>query len=600
MIVMVKDMFNIEEELKKLPDKPGVYVMRDKNDTIIYVGKAISLKNRVRQYFRKTDKTARIEKMVSLIDHFEYIVVDNEAEALILECNLIKKNRPKFNVLLKDDKTYPYIKIDIKSDYPGVFITRRVVNDGSKYFGPYANPGAAKEMIDFIKQKYKIRQCRTLKERTRPCLNYHINRCLAPCMGYVTPEEYKKQIDEIIDLLEGKTDKIVKELEHKMQEASEKLDFEQAANIRDRIQAIQRVSEKQKVSNIAENNIDVIGIAKSELQICIEIFFVRGSKMIGREHYFYSDLKDMEDKEILSGFIKQYYLDNPSIPNKIMIREEIEDREAIEEWLSTSLGKKVEIKSPKRGEKLRFVEMAENNAKVTLENREKDKSEILLELKEVLNLNKLPRKIETYDISNISGEYMVAGMCVMQDGIIKKNLSRRFKIKTVYSQDDPKCMEEVITRRLKHSIENPKGGFGTLPDVIFADGGITQIRAAKKAIAKYNLNIPVFGMVKNDKHQTRALMDEERNELEISQNLMNLITKFQDTVHDTAITYHRKLRDKSITKSELDEIEGIGEVKKKALLKQFGSVEKIKQASIEELMQVKGITKEIAIKIKKE
>ena len=600
MIVMVKDMFNIEEELKKLPDKPGVYVMRDKNDTIIYVGKAISLKNRVRQYFRKTDKTARIEKMVSLIDHFEYIVVDNEAEALILECNLIKKNRPKFNVLLKDDKTYPYIKIDIKSDYPGVFITRRVVNDGSKYFGPYANPGAAKEMIDFIKQKYKIRQCRTLKERTRPCLNYHINRCLAPCMGYVTPEEYKKQIDEIIDLLEGKTDKIVKELEHKMQEASEKLDFEQAANIRDRIQAIQRVSEKQKVSNIAENNIDVIGIAKSELQICIEIFFVRGSKMIGREHYFYSDLKDMEDKEILSGFIKQYYLDNPSIPNKIMIREEIEDREAIEEWLSTSLGKKVEIKSPKRGEKLRFVEMAENNAKVTLENREKDKSEILLELKEVLNLNKLPRKIETYDISNISGEYMVAGMCVMQDGIIKKNLSRRFKIKTVYSQDDPKCMEEVITRRLKHSIENPKGGFGTLPDVIFADGGITQIRAAKKAIAKYNLNIPVFGMVKNDKHQTRALMDEERNELEISQNLMNLITKFQDTVHDTAITYHRKLRDKSITKSELDKIEGIGEVKKKALLKQFGSVEKIKQASIEELMQVKGITKEIAIKIKKE
>ena len=600
MIVMVKDMFNIEEELKKLPDKPGVYVMRDKNDTIIYVGKAISLKNRVRQYFRKTDKTARIEKMVSLIDHFEYIVVDNEAEALILECNLIKKNRPKFNVLLKDDKTYPYIKIDIKSDYPGVFITRRVVNDGSKYFGPYANPGAAKEMIDFIKQKYKIRQCRTLKERTRPCLNYHINRCLAPCMGYVTPEEYKKQIDEIIDLLEGKTDKIVKELEHKMQEASEKLDFEQAANIRDRIQAIQRVSEKQKVSNIAENNIDVIGIAKSELQICIEIFFVRGSKMIGREHYFYSDLKDMEDKEILSGFIKQYYLDNPSIPNKIMIREEIEDREAIEEWLSTSLGKKVEIKSPKRGEKLSFVEMAENNAKVTLENREKDKSEILLELKEVLNLNKLPRKIETYDISNISGEYMVAGMCVMQDGIIKKNLSRRFKIKTVYSQDDPKCMEEVITRRLKHSIENPKGGFGTLPDVIFADGGITQIRAAKKAIAKYNLNIPVFGMVKNDKHQTRALMDEERNELEISQNLMNLITKFQDTVHDTAITYHRKLRDKSITKSELDKIEGIGEVKKKALLKQFGSVEKIKQASIEELMQVKGITKEIAIKIKKE
>ena len=590
-------MFNIEEELKKLPDKPGVYVMRNKNNEIIYVGKAISLKNRVRQYFRKNEKTVRIEKMVSLIDHFEYIVVDNEAEALILECNLIKKNKPKFNVLLKDDKTYPYIKIDLKSDYPGVYITRRITNDGSKYFGPYANPGAAKEMLDFIKQKYKIRQCKNLKKRDRPCLNYHINRCLAPCMGYITKEEYKKQINEIIDLLDGKTDKIIKELEKQMEEASKRLEYEKAANLRDKIQAIKRVSEKQKVSNIPENNIDVIGIAKSELQTCIEIFFVRGSKMIGREHYFYSELKDMDDKEILSGFIKQYYLDNPNIPNKIMIKEEIEDKEIIEQWLSTTLGKKVEIKSPKRGEKLRFVEMAEMNSKVTLENKEKDKSEILLELKEVLNLDKIPRKIETYDISNMSGEYMVAGMCVMQDGVIKKNLSRRFKIKTVFGQDDPRCTEEVITRRIKHSIENSKGGFGQLPDVIFADGGITQIRAIKKAIEKYNLDIPVFGMVKNDKHETRALIDENRNELEISQNLKNLITKFQDTVHDTAITYHRKLRDKAITKSELDDIYGIGEVKKKALLKKFGSVEQIKKASIKELTQVKGITEEIARRI---
>ena len=320
--------------------------------------------------------------------------------------------------------------------------------------------------------------------------------------------------------------------------------------------------------------------------------------MIGREHYFYKDLKDMEDSEILSGFIKQYYLDNPNLPNKIMIREEIEDKDAIEEWLSTMLGKKVEIKTPKKGEKLRFVEMAENNAKVTLENKEKDKSEILMELKKVLKLDKLPRKIETYDISNISGEYMVAGMCVMQDGEIKKNLSRRFKIKTVFGQDDPRCMEEVITRRLKHSLENPKGGFGKLPDVIFADGGITQIRAVQKAIQKYQLTIPVFGMVKNDKHQTRALMDDKKQELKISQNLMNLITRFQDTVHDTAITYHRKLRDQQITKSELNEIAGIGEVKKKALLKHFGSVEKIKKATIEELMQVKGITRKLAENIK--
>ena len=593
-------MFDIEAELKKLPNKPGVYIMHDKDDTIIYVGKAISLKNRVRQYFRKNNKTARIERMVSLIDHFEYIVVDNEAEALILECNLIKKNRPKFNVLLKDDKTYPYIKIDVKSDFPGVFITRRLTNDGAKYFGPYANPGSAKEMIEFIKQRYKIRQCRTLKPRTRPCLNYHIGRCLAPCMGYVTKEEYKEQINEIIDLLDGKTEKIIKELTEQMQIASQKMDYEKAANLRDRIQAIERISTKQKVSNISENNIDVIGIAKSELQVCVEIFFVRGSKMIGREHYFYPDLKDMDNKEILSGFVKQYYMDNPNIPNKIMMREEIEDKDSVEQWLSTILGKKVEIKTPKKGEKLRFVEMAENNAKVTLENKEKDKSEILLEIKEVCKLDKLPRKIETYDISNISGEYMVAGMCVLKDGAIKKNLSRRFKIKTVYEQDDPKCMEEVITRRLKHSIENPKGGFGELPDAIFADGGITQIRATKRAIEKYNLNIPVFGMVKNDKHQTRALMDENRNELEISQNLMNVITQFQDTVHDTAITYHRKLRDKSITKSKLDDIPGIGEVKKKELLKHFGSVKKIQEATIEELLQVKGINEKIAKELKKQ
>ena len=591
-------MFDIEKELKKLPNKPGVYIMKNKEDKIIYVGKAISLKNRVRQYFRKNNKTTRIEKMVSLIDYFEYIVVDNETEALILECNLIKKNKPKFNVLLKDDKTYPYIKIDVKSDYPGVYRTRRLINDGSKYFGPYADSGAAKEMTDFIKQRYKIHQCKTLKKRVRPCLNHHINRCLAPCMGNVSKEEYRKQINEITDLLDGKISKVVKELEDQMKEASVKMEFEQAAQIRDKIQAIQRISERQKVSNISENNIDVIGIAKEELEICIEIFFVRQSKMIGREHYFYQELEDMEDKEILSGFIKQYYLDNGNIPNKIMIKEEIEDKEAIEKWLSTELGKKVEIKSPKKGEKLKFVEMAEKNAKVTLENKEKNKNEILMELKEVLQLEKLPRKIETYDISNISGEYTVAAMCVMQDGVIKKNLSRRFKIKTVFGQDDPKCTEEVITRRIKHSIEESNNGFGTLPDIIFADGGITQIRAIKRAIEKYNLYIPVFGMVKNDKHQTRVLMDENRKELKISENLMNLITRFQDTVHDTAITYHRKLRDKQITKSVLDDIQGIGEVKKQALLKQFGSVEKMKQANIEEIMKVKGITKALAERIK--
>ena len=587
-------MFDIEEQLKMLPNKPGVYIMHDIDDKIIYVGKAVNLKNRVRSYFRKTEKTERIKRMVSLIDHFEYIVVDNEAEALILECNLIKKNRPKFNVLLKDDKTYPYIKIDIKSDYPNVIITRKIINDGSKYFGPYANPGAAKEMLDFIKQKYKIRQCKNFRSETRACLNYHINRCLGPCMGYVSKQEYREQINEIIDILDGKIDKVLKDLEKQMLEEARQMNFEKAAYIRDRMLAIKRVNEKQKVSNITENNIDVIGIAKSDIEVCVEIFFVRGSKMVGREHYFFPDLKEMEDKEIISGFIKQYYIDSQNLPNKIMVREELEDKTAIEEWLSKEAGRKVEVKSPKKGEKLRFVEMADNNAKITLENRERDKSEILVELKEVLGLNKLPRKIETYDISNISGEYIVAGMCVMIDGVIKRNMSRRFKIKTVYGQDDPRCMEEVITRRLKHSIDSNSSGFGTLPDVIFADGGITQIRATKTAIAKYELDIPVFGMVKNDKHQTRALMDENRKELNISDNLKNLITKFQDEVHDTAISYHRKLRDESITKSELDEIKGIGKVKKLALLKEFGSVERIREANINELTKIIGINENLA------
>lgn len=603
-------MFNIEEELKKLPSKPGVYIMHDKNDKIIYVGKAVSLKNRVRQYFRKTNKTKRIENMVALIDHFEYIVTDNEAEALILECNLIKKNMPKFNVLLKDDKTYPYIKVNIKADYPDVYITRRILNDGAKYFGPYANAGSAKEMVDFIKTKFKIRQCKTFKYKDRPCLNYHIKKCLAPCMGYISKEEYMEQINQIIDLLEGKTDKIIRQLKKEMEEASIKFEYEKAAYIRDKILAIDNISKRQKVSNLSENDIDVIGIAKSKYQVCLEMFFIRNSKMIGRKHYFLANIQDEEDSEILSSFIKQYYVGNPILPHKIMIKENIEDKEIIEKSLTEQAGRKVEIKAPQKGEKLRLVEMAENNAKITLENKEKDKTTILTELKEALSLENIPRKIECFDISNISGTNVVAGMCVMQYGVIKKNLSRRFKIKTVIGQDDPACMREVVTRRLKHSIENSEGGFGKLPDVIFADGGITQIRAIKQAISdvqkwinselsgSVKLNIAVFGMVKDDTHSTRALIDEERNEIQISEKLMNLITNFQDQVHETAISYHRKLRDKQITKSELDEIKGIGETKKRELLKYFGSINKIREANIEEIAKIKGINLELAKTIK--
>ena len=593
-------MFDIETELKKLPDKSGVYIMKDKDDNIIYVGKAISLKRRVKQYFRKNNKTKRIENMVSLVDHFEYIVTDNEAEALILECNLIKTNRPKFNVLLKDDKTYPYIRIGLKEDYPSIYITRRIQNDGAKYFGPYANPGAAKEMLNIIKEKFQVRQCRNFKSKDRACLNYHIKKCLAPCMGYVSKEEYRNQINQIMMLLEGKTDKILKEIENEMIDASNKLEFEKAANLRDRKLSIERLSEKQKVSNISENNIDVIGLYRNDLSVCIEVFFVRNSKMIDRRHYFLDNLKDMDNKEILSGFIKQFYLNSLDFPNKIMIREEIEDKEIIENWLSETAKRKVEIKNPQKGEKLRFVEMAERNAKITLENKSKDKFEILNELKEILNLEKLPRKIESFDISNISGTFIVAGMCVAQDGIIIKNLSRRFKIKNVFGQDDPRCMEEVVTRRLKHSIENPKGGFGTLPDLILADGGITQIRAIKNALKKYDLEnkIMVYGMVKDDKHSTRALINEERNEFTISENLFLFITNLQNEVHNTAIEYHRKLRDKEMTKSKLDEIEGIGEKRKTELLKKFGTVDNIINSDIDELIKIPGITREIAEKIK--
>ena len=620
-------MFNIEEELKKLPQKPGVYIMHDKDDKIIYVGKAISLKKRVTSYFRKTNKTQRILNMVSLIDHFEYIVCDNEAEALILECNLIKKNMPKFNVLLKDDKTYPYIKINVNADYPDVYITRRVLNDGARYFGPYANPGSAKEMCEFIKTKFKIRQCKKFKYKDRACLNYHINKCSGPCMGYISKQDYRKQIDQIIDILEGKVDKVQKELKEQMEKASEKMEFEKAASIRDELIATERISQKQKVSNITENDIDVIGIARDEQEICIEIFYVRSSKMVGIDTFFLKGLNDEEDKDIISEFIERYYESKSIIPSKIMCRDDFEDRKLLEEWLTSKVDRKVEIKVPKKGEKARLVDMAENNAKITLDNKQKANKDVVLDLKETLNLDKLPRKIESYDISNISGQYQVCGMCVMIDGLIKKNLSRRFKIKTVFGQDDPRCMEEAVTRRLRHSIDLKKiakndavkkmpheikekyelgKGFGVLPDLILADGGITQIKAIIKAIKNIEdeieekLDIKVYGMVKNDKHQTRALIDMNRKEYEISEQVFNLITNFQNEVHNTAIGYHKLLRDKSIQKSELDNIHGIGTVKKVALLKEFGSVEKIRKSSIEDIIKVKGINKELAIIIKEE
>lgn len=668
----MEEKFNIEKELKKLPQKPGVYIMHDKDDKIIYVGKAISLKRRVTSYFRKTKKTQRILNMVALIDHFEYIVCDNEAEALVLECNLIKKNMPKFNVLLKDDKTYPYIKINVKAKFPDVYITRRVLNDGARYFGPYPNSGAAKEMVEFIKTRFKIRQCKSFKYKDRACLNYYIKKCSGPCMGYISEADYRKRINQIISILDGNVKEVEKELKNEMELASQKMEYEKAALLRDELYAVQAISQRQKVANISDNDIDVIGFAKNNEKICVEVFYIRNSKMIGRDNFFLNGLNDEADSELTEEFIERFYSDKDILPNKIMCRNDFEDREIFEQYLTKKAGRNVEIKVPKIGEKVRLVEMAENNAKITLENKEKSHKNVIVELKDTLGLSRLPRKIESFDISNISGTYMVAGMCVMIDGQIRKNLSRRFKIKTVIGQDDPKSMEEVVTRRLRHSInlmgeleqrnateskynqnvnssvinENsynlsednsmddegikdnllnridwdrvkklPKEilqkydsskGFGRLPDLILADGGITQIRATKAAIRNIEneigatLDIAVYGMVKNDKHQTRALMDENRNEMEISEDLFNLITNFQNEVHNTAIGYHKMLRDKSMVKSELDNISGIGNVKKMELLKKFGSVENIAKASVDEIASVKGINKELAEKISKE
>ena len=616
-------MFDIEEELKKLPSMPGVYIMHDKNDKIIYVGKAISLKNRVTSYFRKTNKTKRIENMVKFIDHFEYIVVDNEHEALILECNLIKKNMPKFNVLLKDDKTYPYIKVNIKDIYPDVYITRRIINDGARYFGPYASATAAKETVEFIKDKFRIRRCKKFRYNDRACLDYYIKKCSGPCMNYISAEDYQDGIKQIISILDGNVNHVITELKNKMCDASAEMEYEKAARYRDELLAVENMAQRQKVSNISDNDIDVIGIGRIDDSdnVCVQIFYIRNSKMEGRDNFFLKDMVDESDEEIISDFVKQYYNGRTFFPNKIMIRNDFDDRESVEVWLTEMAGRKVVIKIPQKGEKAKLVEMAENNARITLDNREKANKNLLLELKQRLCLDSLPRKIESYDISNISGQYMVSAMCVMIDGVIKKNLSRKFRIKTVYGQDDPKSMMETVVRRLHHSInlsnrsdllDNIKDkyfmdkGFGRLPDLILADGGITQIKAIKLAIESVEreinqkLDIAVFGMVKNDKHQTRALIDEDRNEFEVSEQLFNLITVFQDTVHDTAIGYHKFLRDQSMKRSSLDDIEGVGEVKKRLLLKKFGSVNKIKEASIDELMEVDGIYEDLAYRLKEE
>ena len=595
----------IKEDLKKLPERPGVYIMKDKNDNILYVGKAVVLKNRVRQYFQKTNKTERIKKMVSQIDHFEYIVVDSEMEALILECNLIKLHRPKYNVLLKDDKMYPYIKITLNEDYPTVRITRKKFNDGAKYFGPYTNAFAVKETVEFLNKTFKLKHCRKIFKDGKyetPCLNYHIKRCMGICQGNVSKEEYMKVINQVIDVLDGKSEALIKKIDADMQKASSELNFEKAAELRDKKISLENLMQKQKMDSFSENNIDVIGIVKYLDKASIEVFNIRNSRMIGGENFILKDVEEFSESDLIFDFMKQYYNDG-NVPDKIMFRYEFPDMELARNLLMKIGNKKnLEFKIPKRGEKVKLIDMAERNAKISMQNKTDsiENEGLLVELMNLLHLKELPKRIESFDISNISGTDTVAGIVVFENAKPKKSDYRRIKIKTVEGQNDVGCMREVLMRRLKYCKEDfdGKSPYSSSPNLILMDGGISQVRVAKNVVREYGLTIPVFGMVKDGKHRTRTIVDEDGREYEIKSNeLFNLVTFLQDEVHNTAIEYHRKLRQNRVRESELDKVDGIGEKKKKALLQRFKSVRKIKEASVEELCMVDGINEELAQRI---
>ena len=599
-------MFNIQEELKKLPEKPGVYIMKDKEDNILYVGKAVILKNRVRQYFQKNNKSARIEKMVSQIDHFEYIVVDSEMEALILECNLIKLHRPKYNVLLKDDKMYPYIKITVNEKFPTVRIVRKKLHDGAKYYGPYTNAFAVKETVEFLNKVYKLKHCRRIFKDGKietPCLNYHIKRCMGLCRGEISEEEYKKVIKQVMMILDGKTEDILRQIDAEMKEASSNLQFEKAAELRDKKYSLENLIQKQKMDSFSENDIDVIGIVKVLDRASLEIFSVRNSKMLNGQNYIFKDLTIETEEELIENFMKQYY-SSENIPSKIMLKYNLPEQELLKAWLQEISGKRnIEFKIPKKGEKMRFIEMAEKNAEIALQNKTTalEDEEILQDLMNLLELEEIPKRIESYDISNISGTDIVGGMVVFQNAKPKRNEYRRLRIKTVEGQDDTACMREVLSRRLKYLCDlSLKSPYGAAPNLILMDGGISQIRVVRNVITELGLDIPVYGMVKTDKHRTRAILDENGKEYDISKNgkLFQFITFLQDEVHETAIEYHRKVRDSKIRSSKLDEVIGIGEKRKKALFEKFKSVKRMKEASVDELCKIEGITRELAIRIK--
>ena len=600
-------MFIIEEELKKLPAKPGVYIMHGEKDEIIYVGKAISLKNRVRQYFQSSrNKGAKIERMVTHITRFEYIITDSELEALVLECNLIKEHRPKYNTMLKDDKSYPFIKVTVHEPYPRVLFARRMKKDKAKYFGPYTSGGAVKDVIELVRKLYQVRSCnRSLPRDTgkdRPCLYYHMKQCKAPCQGYVSQEEYRKNINKVIKFLNGDFQDAISELMEKMQKASEEMRYEDAMEYRDLISSIRKIGERQKITGYGQEDRDIIAVAMDDSEdlrdqdAVVQVFFIRDGRLIGRDHFYLRVAKGDTKAQVLSSFLKQFYAGTPFIPSEIMLQSEIEDADIIEEWLSGRRKQKVHIRVPKKGTKEKLVELALENARMVLsKDRERIKREegrtigAVHEVEDWLGLENVVR-MEAYDISNISGFESVGSMVVYEKGRPKRSDYRKFKIKWVQGPNDYASMEEVLTRRFTHESNGEFDSFARLPDLILMDGGRGQVNIALKVLNNLGISIPVCGMVKDDHHRTRGLyFDNVEIPIDTSSEGFRLITRIQDEAHRFAIEYHRSLRSKEQVHSILDDIPGIGDTRRKALLRKFKSVENIRDASEEELAQTESM-----------
>ncbi len=608
---MESNNFDIQEELKKLPARPGVYIMHDEKDHIIYVGKAISLKNRVRQYFQASrNKGVKIEQMVSHIRRFEYIVTDSELEALVLECNLIKEHHPKYNTMLMDDKTYPFIKVTTGEAFPRVVLSRKMLKDKAKYFGPYTSSQAVRDTIDLIHKLYHLRSCnRSLPRdigKERPCLNYHIKQCDAPCQGYISQEEYGKAVNEVLRFLNGNYDAVLKELEEKMNAASESLEFERAIEYRELISSVRKVAQKQKITDSSGEDRDILAVASEEEDAVVQVFFIRGGRLIGRDHFYLRISKGESPSEILNSFVMQYYAGTPFIPAELMLQDEVEDRELLEEWLSSKRGQKVAIKVPKKGTKEKLVELARENALLVLsKDKERLKREegrtigAVKEIAALLDLDKIVR-MEAYDISNTNGFESVGSMVVYERGRPKRNDYRKFKIRGIQGADDYGSMREVLTRRFTHGLKEREenvelGKFTSFPDLIMMDGGKGQVNVALQVLDELHLHIPVCGMVKDDHHRTRGLYyQNEEIPIDRSSEAFRLITRIQDEAHRFAIEYHRQLRGKGQVHSILDDIEGIGPARRKALMRHYTSLDDIRKAKIEELAQIPSMNEKAA------